>query len=127
MTPDVLPAEDRIERYAGELVAYVRSLFPMRFYQGEKWWTLYVATALLRLADMADAVLANLSARRDLDAVGAVRSMYELTVTVAWVLADPEHRKELWEGEALIQQLRLHNDLANFGETLLAPAEIQAG
>jgi hypothetical protein len=29
---DVLPADDRIERYTGELIAYVRSLFPMRFY-----------------------------------------------------------------------------------------------
>lgn len=122
----MLPGDDRIERYNGELVGYVRSLFPMRFYQGEKWSTMYMATALLRVADMAEAVLAHLPARRDLDAAAAVRSLYELAVTVAWVLADPEPRKELWEGEALVQQLKLHNDLAGFGETLLSVGQQQA-
>jgi Family of unknown function (DUF5677) len=124
MTDEVLPSEERIARHTGELVGYVRSLFPMRFYGGEKWWTLHVAAAVLRLADMADAVLAHMPARRDQDASAALRSMYELVVTVSWVLIYPENRKELWEGEALIQQLKLHNDLAAFGEALLTPAEI---
>lgn len=125
MAAEVLPGEDRIARYTGELVDYVRSLFPMRFYTGEKWWTLHTAAALLRLADMADAVLAHMSARRDLDASAALRSMYELVVTVTWILIEPGKRKELWEGEALLQQLKLHNDLTTFGETLLTPAEVK--
>lgn len=123
---EVLPAEDRVARYTGELVTYARSQFPMRFYAGEKWWTLYTAAAVLRLADMADAVLEHMPARRDLDASAALRSMYELAVSVTWVLIDPEARKELWEGEALIQQLRLHNDLTSFGETLLTDEEIHS-
>jgi hypothetical protein len=124
MADKALPGEDRIERYTDELVAYVRSMFPMRFYKGEKWWTLYTAAALLRLADMADAVLVHMPARRDQDALAALRSMYELAVTLTWVLIDREKRKELWEGEAQIQQLKLHKDLATFGEALLTPAEI---
>lgn len=125
MPKDVLPGEDRIDRYAGELVAYLRSLFPMRFYQGEKLWTLQVAAALLRLADMADAVLVHMRARRDQDASAALRSMYELVVTLAWLLIDPVKRLKLWEGEALLQQLKLHNDLASFGEHLLTNADVK--
>ena len=127
MTDGVLPAADRIERFTGELVAYVRSLYPMRFYGGEAWANLYTSAALLRLADMAEAVLVHMPQRRDLDAAASLRSMYELVVTVCWVFAAPEERKELWEGEALIQQLKLHNDLAAFGERLLDEREIQAG
>lgn len=124
MAATVLPGEDRTERYTGELIRYVRSLFPMRFYTGEKWWTVYTAAASLRLADMADSVLAHMAARRDLEAWAALRSMYELAVTVAWVLIDPIARKRLWEGEALVHQLKLHNDLAAFNETLLIPAQV---
>jgi hypothetical protein len=124
MANEVLPSADRIERYTAELVNYVRSLFPMRFYGGEKWWTLHTAAAVLRMADMADAVLAHMPARRDQDASAALRAMYELVVTVSWLLIKPEDRKELWEGEALRQQLALHNDLVSFGQTLLTPAEI---
>lgn len=119
-----LPDEDRIEHYVGELVAYVRSHFPMRFYSGEAWWTLYTAAAVLRLADMSESVLAHMADRRDQDASAALRGMYELAVTVTWILIDPEDRKAQWEGEALIQQLRLHNDLATFGENLLTPSEV---
>jgi hypothetical protein len=66
MTP--LADQDRIEQYVGELVAHVRSHFPMRFYSGEAWWTLYTAAAVLRLADMAEGVLAHMADRRDQDA-----------------------------------------------------------
>jgi hypothetical protein len=85
---------------------------------------LYTAAALLRMADMADSVLAHMAARRDLDAWAGLRSRYELAVTVAWLLIDPVARKELWEGEALVQQLKLHNDLAAFNEVLLTPAQV---
>jgi Family of unknown function (DUF5677) len=122
-----LPSEDRITAHLGEMVRYIRSLYPMRFYQGEKWWTLYASAAVLRMADMADAVIAHMPARRDQEATAALRNLYELVVTLVWVLGDPDTRKANWEGEALIQQLRLHNDLANFGETLLDPPEIAAG
>lgn len=121
-----LPGKDRIEHYVRELVAYVRSPFPMRFYSGEAWWTLYTAAAVLRLADMAESVLAHMADRRDQDASAALRGMYELAVTVTWILIDPEHRKAQWEGEALIQQLRLHNDLATFGENLLTSSEVES-
>jgi hypothetical protein len=124
MAEDVLPAEDRIAHCTGELIAYVRSLFPMRFYSGEKWWTLYTSAALLRMADMADSVLAHMPARRELDAWAALRSMYELAVTIAWLLIEPVARKQLWEGEALIQQLKLHHDIATFGESLLTSAQV---
>lgn len=124
MTP--LPDEDRIEHYVGELVTYARSHFPMRFYGGEAWWMLYTAAAVLRLADMAESVLAHMADRRDQDASAALRGMYELAVTVTWILIDPEHRKAQWEGEALIQQLRLHNDLAAFGGNLLTSADVES-
>ena len=125
MTDGVLPAPDRIKHFTGELIAYVRSLYPVRFYAGEAWANLYTAAALLRLTDMAEAVLVHMPDRRDLDAAAALRSMYELVVTVCWVLAAPEQRKPLWEGEALIQQLKLHDDLATFGETLLSDQEVE--
>lgn len=127
LSSGALPAADRIDHFAGKLIAYVRSLYPMRFYSGESWADLYASAALLRLADMADAVLAHMPARRDLDAVAALRSMYELVVTVCWVLAAPQERKELWEGEALAQELKLHNDLARFGETLLDAEQLEDG
>lgn len=125
MSSGVLPAADRIDRFVGELIAYVRSLYPMRFYTGETWADLYASAGVLRLADMAESVLAHMPDRRDLDAAAALRSMYELVVTVCWVLAAPRERKEMWEGEALAQQLKLHNDLARFGETLLDAEQIE--
>jgi hypothetical protein len=125
MSSGVLPSADRIDHFAGELIAYVRSLYPMRFYTGETWADLYASAGVLRLADMAESVLAHMPDRRDLDAAAALRSMYELVVTVCWVLAAPQDRKELWEGEALAQQLKLHNDLARFGETLLDAEQVQ--
>jgi hypothetical protein len=42
------------------------------------------------------------------------------------MLTDPKANQSLWEGETLIQQLRLHNDLATFGEELLNQREIDA-
>jgi hypothetical protein len=32
-----LPSEEQIERHVSEMVGYIRSLYPMRFYEGEKW------------------------------------------------------------------------------------------
>src|SRR3954471_14646981 len=119
-----LPSEERIGEHLGEMVGYIRSLYPMRFYQGEKWWTLHASAAVLRMADMADATLAHMTAHRDQEAAAALRNLYEMVVTLVWVLIDPIERRHLWEGDALIQQLKLHNDLAQFGETLLDPPEI---
>ncbi len=124
MSESVLPSEDRILRYTGELVAYVGELFPMRFYSGEKWWRAHLAAALLRLSEIAESILRCLPDRRDLDAAAALRSMYELAVTVAWILIDPRQRNFLWGGEELGQQLRLHNDLTTFGEALLSSDEV---
>src|SRR4051794_30215890 len=123
---DVLPGLDRIQRYVGEMTDYMRSQFPMRFYHGEKWSTVYGAASLLRLADMADSALAHMPQRRDRDAEIELRSMYELTVTLAWVLIDPSTRLDFWKGQALIDQLALHNDMAEFGEAILDPNEIEA-
>jgi hypothetical protein len=109
------------------MVDYIRSLYPMRFYQGEKWWVLHASAATLRMADMADATVAHMGARRDEDAAAALRNLYELVVTLVWLLIEPVERKERWEGEALKQQLKLHNDLAAFGETLLDARQVAAG
>src|SRR4051794_3734064 len=122
-----LPSEARITEHLGEMVRYIHSRYPMRFYQGEKWWTVHASAAALRMADMADATLAHITDHRDQEAAAALRNLYEMVVTLVWVLIDPIERRHHWEGEALIQQLKLHNDLATFGETLLDPSEIAAG
>jgi myo-inositol catabolism protein IolC len=49
---------------------------------------------------MADAVLVHLPDRRDLDAAAALRSMYELAVTLTWVLLDPEPHNDAWREDA---------------------------
>jgi hypothetical protein len=121
---EALPQTDRIEYYTRELVQYTRDRFPQRFYGGESWSSMYTAAAILRLTDIVDSVLAHPPARRDQDAWAALRGMYELAVTTVWVLAEPETRKFLWEGEAKKQQLKLHNDLLLVGETLLSDSEI---
>jgi hypothetical protein len=79
------------------------------------------------MADMADATLVHMSAHRDQDAAAALRNLYEMVVTLVWVPIDPIERRHRWEGEALIQQLKLHRDFATFGETLFDPQEIAAG
>src|ERR1700710_1222542 len=115
----------QLRRVNREFVQYVRRNFPMRFYSGESWWSLFAAAALLRMCDSLDAIMALLVGRTAGDAQTLLRSLYEQCVVFAWVAADPDVRHPRWEGEHNKQLLTRHNELLPYGETLLSPSEVE--
>jgi Family of unknown function (DUF5677) len=123
---NLYPSPRRMRRANRELVALVRSNYPMRFYAGERWWKLYAAAALLRMCDTVESIMGLLPERRDLDAQTLLRSLYEQVVTFAWVMIEPTEHHRRWEGEAKMQLLVLHNDALRFGERVLSDREVAA-
>jgi hypothetical protein len=114
----------KLRRVNRGFVRYVRANFPMRFYSGEPWWTLYAAAALLRMCDTVDGMMLLMARRKDGDALILLRSLYEQVVLFAWVAIDPDDRHRQWEGESNKEMLKLHNEALKYGETLLSAAEI---
>lgn len=57
------------------------------------------------------------------DARALLRSLYEQVVVFSWVAVDPATRLERWEGASRKEQLKLHNEMLRYGETILTPKE----
>lgn len=108
-----------------EFVALVRRQLP-RFYTGERWWALFTAASLVRMADTVESLMDLMSSKRDLDGQTLVRSLYEQVVTFAWIAIDPEKRQRRWAGEGRWDELKLHNDAATFGLPILTQDEVAA-
>lgn len=52
-----------------------------------------------------------------------VRSMYEYATTYAWIAGDPQERGRLWLKADYQQRMKLADDLAAFGDSLLTDAQ----
>jgi hypothetical protein len=106
-----------------EMVELVRQWLPQRYYGGEAWRAVFSAAALVRMADTVDSMMALLERRLDADALTLLRSLYEQVITLAWIAIDPEPNHKRWLGNAKHEMLKLHNDAAAFGETILTATE----
>jgi hypothetical protein len=110
-----LPSTTRIRKHGGELVAYVRSNFPMRFYSGESWWSTF---AVLRMTDTVEHITAELGTMSNGDSLTLVRVVYEQGVTLCWIAIDPESHHGRWRAHALASDSKLRADVERFGATL---------
>jgi hypothetical protein len=113
-----LPSTDMIRKHGGELVAYVRSNFPMRFYAGEQWWSTFAAASVLRMADTVDHIITELGTMSNGDSLTLVRVVYEQGVTLCWVAIDPESHHGRWRAHALASDSKLRADIERFGAKL---------
>jgi hypothetical protein len=114
----------QLRRVNREFVAFVRSKFPMRFYGGEKMWSVYAAAALLRMCDTVEAMMFLLARRKDGESLVLLRALYEQMVRFAWVAIDPAERHANWAGDSHRQMLKLHNAVAKYGHGFLSDEEI---
>lgn len=121
---DPFPSDDVMREATAELVALVRSRLPMRYYGGERWWSMFIAAALVRMTDTVENLLVLMTDDRNLDGQTLLRSLYEQVVTFAWIGIDPDRRQCRWSGHALWDRLRLHNDAQRFGESILTDEEV---
>src|SRR5690349_20629064 len=124
MSDDMFPTPEQMQAANSELVALVRRDLPQRFYQGEKWWKVFVTAGIVRLADCVETIMSLLDDRRDADAAVLIRSLFEQTITLSWVAIDPPTNYERWKGQAAHEELKIHHDGLDFGETLLSPQEV---
>lgn len=100
MSTDPFPSNEEMRTATAELVAIVRSRLPMRYYGGERWWSMFAAAALVRMTDTVSSLLALMPGDHTLDAQSLLRSLYEQVVTFAWIGVDPDRRQFRWDGEA---------------------------
>lgn len=122
---DPFPSSEQIREATAELVALVRARLPMRYYGGERWWSLFLAAALVRMADTVESGLDLWTDDRNLDGQTLLRSLYEQVVTFAWIGIDPDRRQFRWSGQAIWERLRLHNDASTFGERIMSDSEVE--
>jgi hypothetical protein len=115
----------QLRRVNHEFVRYVRRNFPMRFYRREGKWPVCATAALLRMADTVDSIMALMGRRKLGNARALLRSLYEQVVVFSWVAVDPATRLERWEGASRKEQLKLHNEVLRYGETILTPKEAE--
>jgi hypothetical protein len=113
-----LPSADKIREHGGELVAYVRSNFPMRFHPGENWWSTFAAASVLRMADTVDHITTEAGQMSNGDSLTLVRVVYEQGVTLCWIAIDPESHHRRWRAHALAWDAKLRADVERFGATL---------
>jgi hypothetical protein len=124
MSTDPFPSNDEMQAANAGLVALVRRRFPMGFYSRDTNWSQWSAAALVRMADTVEAAMRLMQSGNDVDGRTLVRSLYEQVVTLAWVAIDPGPHYSRWLGQALWNDLQLHNDAEEFGVAVMSPGEV---
>ena len=118
---------------SGELTAAVDELamlitvrFPQRVHRGEGQWPI-VATALIaQMLSAARSIVALNAAEAHNDVLVLLRALYEQVVTFSWLAIDPDRHLVDWANEAHLERLKLHNDAAPFGYSILTAKEAAA-
>jgi hypothetical protein len=86
-------------------------------------WPLSGYAMLARSAGTMQSVMALIPQRRATDAAVLLRTLFESTVTFAWIAIDPAVNAEAWVRWDRRQRLKAHNDLRQDGaRALLEPA-----
>lgn len=124
MSTDPFPSPGEIASADGELVAIVRRQLPRRFYEGARWWGLWRAASLVRMADTVESLMVLMASDQSLDGQTLVRSLYEQVVTFAWVAIDPDTRQWCWIGDGRSSMLKLHNDAMGFVGPILTDDQV---
>jgi hypothetical protein len=107
------------------LVAYVRDLFPRRFYPSERAWLADVAALLLSTADTVEHLTSEAATMPGIDALTLVRTVFERTVAIAWIMIDPEPRAQRWHHDSLRQSHTIVREMRGYGiEFTRAPAPL---
>lgn len=77
-------------------------------------------------ADLALSMAELAAARRPSNVMILFRALYEHVVTFCWLAIDPEPRVQQWVEHAQFWQSKLHNDVSQYGHTLLSGADLEA-
>ena len=54
---DPFPSNEEMREATTELVALVRSRLLMRYYGGERWWSMFIAGTLVRMTDTVESLI----------------------------------------------------------------------
>jgi Family of unknown function (DUF5677) len=124
--PDQLEIEPALQAGAA-IVAEVRSNFPMRFYVGERTWRATVSVLLLTMADTVEHLVTEASTMCEIDALTLLRSVFERSVTVAWILVDPDVRWPMWREQSARSSRIIFEEIAAYGFEIAEPAMPRPG
>jgi Family of unknown function (DUF5677) len=120
----VPPTEEKAAEAAGELIGLVEARLPQRFYR-ENRWRMLGAAMVVRMADTVRSIVALTALGLDGDAMTLLRALYEQVVIYCWIASKPDDHIRRWISDAEWQQLRLHNDVVAFGQTVLTKREVE--
>jgi hypothetical protein len=118
--PDQPDIEQALKAGAA-IVAEVRRSFPMRFYSGERVWRVAVSTLLLATADTVDHLITEASTVCDTDALTLLRTVFERSVTVAWILVDPDTRWPMWYQQSVRSSHVISKEITAYGLEIAQP------
>lgn len=124
LTP--FPTPTQLRRINREFVAAVRSWFPRKFYGrrgGQR--DAFIAGGLLRMCDTLDALMVLMTqTSTDESARVVLRSLFEQSIRLSWVLIDPAANYPQWLSQAHVELRTIHNELAPYRQTYLTPAQL---
>jgi Family of unknown function (DUF5677) len=125
-----MPAPERdiqpIVEITRALVAIPDGLQPQRFYRREPAWRLLAFGLLARACDATEDMANQLQCGERVRAISALRSSYEATTRVCWLLIDPQQNLKRWVDTQLRERLKLHNDAMSFGHRVLTDRKAAA-
>lgn len=121
---------DRLTRKrALALTALVRARLPVEYDHRDpaNEWPLFGAALLSRATTTLQQVMRLQGAGRNVDAATLVRSLYEHTVHIAWLAADPTPaRLAEWRRDDLARRIKAENDARERGYPLFSDGDFEA-
>jgi hypothetical protein len=122
----IVPTKQQLRRINREFVGAVRSWVPPKFYERRTGQhRALVGAAALRMCDSLDALMVLMTQTlNDESARVVLRSLYEQSIRLSWVLIDPAKHHPLWVGQAQRELLKMHNALASYGTKYLTDAQL---
>jgi Family of unknown function (DUF5677) len=119
------PTPAQLRRINREFVAAVRAWFPRKFYGRSGKRDAFIAPGLLRMCDTLDALMVVMTqTSTDENARVLLRSLFEQSIRLSWLLIDPGSNYPRWLSQAHVELRTIHNELAQYGETYLTSAPL---
>lgn len=119
------PTPAQLRRTNREFVAAVRAWFPRKFYGRSGQRDAFIAAGLLRMCDTLDALMVVMTqTSTDESARVLLRSLFEQSIRLSWVLIDPGSNYSRWLSQAQVELRTIHNELAHYRQTYLTPVQL---
>jgi hypothetical protein len=119
------PSPAQLRRINREFVAAVRSWFPRKFYGRSGQRDAFIAGGLLRMCDTLNALMVVMTqTSTDESARVLLRSLFEQSIRLSWVLIDPASNYPRWLSQAHVELRTIHNELAQYRQTYLTSAQL---